>query len=433
MRIGFFGAPGDTPNMGVSALFQSTIALLDRNLPGISVTVFDNGLGLRTSTVPVDDGREVTIELRGARGGRRYDRPENLTGMSLLSRMGPIGPLFNTNLRVIDGLTGLLDISGGDSFTDLYGAKRFWSVALPKLIAIRRGVPLILLPQTYGPFKNPRMRQIAKLAVRGAAQCWARDERSFQNLKELLGESFDPDRHRCGVDVAFGLQPQNTSSQLPEKIRRMLDDNGNGKPTVGFNVSGLIYNSPDKARSQYGFRSDYNRIVHEFLRWLLEKTESNLILIPHVMSEPGHYESDSDALLQLQSQLSPDYVDRIAISPTALDPRQVKWLIGQTDWFCGTRMHSTIAALSSAVPTATISYSDKAQGVFERCGQGGQVFDPRKLETPQIIEMLQQSFSNRHSIGVNLDRRLPEVCELANKQAELICSFIASQPPRSDA
>ena len=39
--------------------------------------------------------------------------------------------------------------------------------------------------------------------IRQAAMCWARDARSFETLKELLGDYFDPQRHRCGVDVAF--------------------------------------------------------------------------------------------------------------------------------------------------------------------------------------------------------------------------------------
>jgi len=65
------------------------------------------------------------------------------------------------------------------------------------------------------------------------------------------------------------------------------------------------------------------------------------------------------------------------------------------DWFCGTRMHSTIAALSSGLPTAAIAYSDKTLGVFESCGVEDQVIDPRKLETQTVVERLVESFEKR--------------------------------------
>mgnify|MGYP001402473369 CR=1 FL=1 len=48
----------------------------------------------------------------------------------------------------------VLDISGGDSFTDLYGPWRFRAILAPKQIAIRARKPLIMLPQTIGPFES---------------------------------------------------------------------------------------------------------------------------------------------------------------------------------------------------------------------------------------------------------------------------------------
>lgn len=430
IKVGLFGAAPDTANMGVSALFHSTVAALERNLPGISITVFDNGLGRRTSNVCVDDGREITIECLGARGGKRLDRPENLSTMSTLSKLGRFGATLNANLRVIDGLDAVPDISGGDSFTDLYGTKRFFSVVHPKLIALRRGVPLILLPQTYGPFRDPELRAIAAKAVRGAAMCWARDESSFEILQGLLGDDFDPDRHRCGVDMAFALRPRECRGELPESVRRLLDADRKSTPLVGFNVSGLIYNDPAAMRSRYGFKADYPAVVKQFLRWLLENTAANVLLIPHVMNEPGHYESDMGACEQLADAFAVDFRERVAVSPLSLDQNQVKWLIGQTDWFCGTRMHSTIAALSSGVPTATVSYSDKAKGVFESCGQGEQVIDPRELDTPAVVKRLQATFETQAAVKTSLDHNLPAIKTKAAEQMEAITEMIRAAAAR---
>jgi hypothetical protein len=51
----------------------------------------------------------------------------------------------------------VLDIGAGDSFTDIYGPKRFAYLWLTKAMAIARRRPLVLSPQTIGPFsKAPR-------------------------------------------------------------------------------------------------------------------------------------------------------------------------------------------------------------------------------------------------------------------------------------
>lgn len=419
-----YGASPDTANMGVSALFASALAALNRSLPESEFTVFDSGLGQRRSVHQLAEELSVLVIRRGARAGRRYERPENLATMSAAASLGPFGAVINPNIRAIDGATAVLDVSGGDSFSDIYGTKRFFSIVRPKLIAIRRGTPLILLPQTYGPYRDPRLKAIAARAVRGADSCWARDERSFAILQDLLGDAFDPDRHRCGVDLAFGLEPRDASDQIPGELRAMVDADRSERPLVGFNVSGLIYHDPAKAASQYRFRADYQVLLDRFLSWLLETTDANLVLIPHVMSEPGHYESDPGACEAIAASLREKHRGRVLVSPSTLDQCQVKWLIGRTDWFCGTRMHSTIAALSSGVPTATVSYSDKAQGVFESCGQGEHVIDPRELDTDAVVERLKASFGSRDAAKASLSEHLPAVKATAAEQMDAVAQRI---------
>ena len=61
-------------------------------------------------------------------------------------------------------------------------------------------------------------------------------------------------------------------------------------------------------------------------------------------------------------------------------------------------VHATIAGLSTGVPTATISYSDKAIGVFESCGQGGEVFDLPRREGGEVVKHLIVSDRRRSDI-----------------------------------
>jgi polysaccharide pyruvyl transferase WcaK-like protein len=410
--------------MGVSALFMSAISGIGKFIDPVEFVVFDNGLGRRDETLVAPDGKGVRLIRFGARGGRRYHRPENLATMHMVSRLGNLGALSNEGVRLIDSCDAVLDVSGGDSFSDIYGRERFNNVYRPKVIAIERCKPLMLLPQTYGPYKAPAVKKFAASIVRKASMAWARDLDSFNNLKTLLGDSFDPAIHQCGVDMAFGLLPSPANHLLDARLNGWLTSKSAAQPLIGFNVSGLIYNDPVGATERYGLKADYRQTVIGFLRKILDQTSARILLISHVMDLPGHFESDLAGCGDVAALLAQSYENRVLVAPASLNESQVKWLIAQMDWFCGTRMHSTIAALSSGIPTAAVSYSDKTAGVFETCKQVRQVMDPRKLTTTDVIDGLWESFSTRDELRQSLAASLPRVIESVTSQFRAIAEHI---------
>jgi len=408
--------------MGVSALYWSVLGGLARLDQPVDLTAFDAGSGLR-DTVAEFDGEPFQYRLCGATGTRRVWQRRSFWNIRVSSWFGGLG---NPAVRCLHGADAVLDITGGDSFTDLYGPRRFRVGSAFKRLVLGLGKPLILLPQTYGPFHDPRHREIAAEICRRATMAWARDERSFATLKDLLGDTFDPGRHFSGVDVTFSLEARRPSTPLPEPIAtwlaaarspatRSLGHWAPGKgpvpafphPLIGFNVSGLIWHDPAAMWQRYGFKADYREVVLGFLRRVLRDTDADIVLVPHVLTPPGHYESDPGANDAVLAALRDDPDARVAraareraaaIPPVYYHPSEMKWIIAQCDWFCGTRMHACIAGLSSGVPTAAIAYSVKTQGVFETCGQGGHVADPRVAGTAEIVDRLWASWSDRTAV-----------------------------------
>lgn len=322
---------------------------------------------------------------------------------------------MHPDARLVLQATCVADLSGGDSFTNLYGGLIFAAQCLRKKTALDSQVPLLLLPQTYGPFLGKTASRIATSIVRRASFCWARDERSFNILRDLLGDAFDPVRHRCGVDVAFLLEQR-------EPRHQDTDPPGGQGPLAALNISGLIYNDPEKAATRYKFRANYREAMHSIVQRIAD-SGARVLLVPHVVTPRGHYESDTNAAEALVASLPATQRERVTIAPEFTDPRQAKWLIAQSDWFCGTRMHATIAALSSGVPAAAVAYSDKTLGVFETCGQGGEVVDPRVHDTEEVVERLWDSYQRRDSIRASLAERLPAVLAKANQQMDEIAAF----------
>lgn len=423
-RLCVTGASLDTGNLGVSALCLGTLRALFVSSPSARVTVFDEGRGRRETAVEVG-GLSCRYELCGRKASRRLWQAETLWNTRVCCWFGGLG---NQSARAVLEADAVLDLSGGDSFTDMYGARRFRSETLAKRIAIENGIPLVLMPQTYGPFQDRRRRAVAESIVRRATMAWARDARSFEELRRLLGDAFDPERHLCGIDMAFCLEGVRPSSPLPDPLAAWIERR-DGVPLVGVNVSGLIYNDPVQAAARYGLKADYRKLIEGLVTRLLTESDARVVLVPHVVTPRGHFESDVDACESVARRVEGAAAGagrgRVAVAPAMQDPRHAKWLISKTDWFCGTRMHSTIAALSSGVPTAAVAYSIKTQGVFDGCGLGDHVADPRAGDEGELRDQLWRSWTARRAARETLGATAAGAARRAESQVLRVIEYLA--------
>ncbi len=424
MNILIAGAAPDTSNLGVSALLMSTLYGVLKVFPEAQFSVFDNGTGVRTSQFSIGDREAIPVSLIGIRSGKKFFHPGNLYSLSFLIG-SKISKFYKSEtLKSISEADVLLDISGGDSFSDIYGSKRYFEITAVKHLAAKLDIPVILLPQTYGPYKTDENRNIAESIVRNAEVAMARDTRSFSTLKSMLGDRYDPKRHVDGVDIAFSL-PVREPVKLDSALRQKVTQRSGGEQfKLGLNISGLVYQDKQRAIEAFGFKADYNQILRDFVRWILEETKAELFLISHVMEPEGHYESDWDGSKKFIEDNDLQSNGRVHLLPRELECDEVKWVVSNMDWFCGMRMHSTIAGLSTTVPTASIAYSDKTLGVFETCGQEKQVFDPRKEMDKQILESLISSVGKRQETKQQLATKIPTVIQRSADQFTLVAKAL---------
>jgi polysaccharide pyruvyl transferase WcaK-like protein len=422
LRLGLFGCALDTGNLGVSALGIASVRGLEASGVPVECTLFDHQPGSGWVALCADDWSSRVRRI-GCAYSRRPYRSANLQQVYLAARLGlaRLQPV----LAEIARLDAILDLSGGDSFSDLYGGWRFRSIALPKRLALRLGLPLVLLPQTYGPFRRARRAATARRILRAAHQVWARDPGSLALARGLLGPAFDPARHRAGVDVAFGLPVKRPES--PELVGELLALRREPAPLFGVNVSGLLYNRADVDRERFGLRSSYRELVERALRGLLEIEGARLLLVPHVGPPCTASESDAEACRAAAASLGPKLAPRIRVAPPLADPMQAKWVVGRCQWFLGTRLHACIAALSQGIPTASLVYSDKARGVLEMAGAGRGVVDPRALDAGGAVGAVVASARERVRGAREVARALPALRERLSAQFRSIASSLAER------
>ncbi len=120
--------------------------------------------------------------------------------------------------------------------------------------------------------------------------------------------------------------------------------------TLGFNISAHITGNAKKG-------IDVEKISVEFLEYILDNSDKNILLIPHVINEKN---SDHIILGRIAEKLNSD---RVSVAPPTLTATQYKSIISRCDMFIGARTHATIAAYSTCVPTLVIGYSVKSKGI----------------------------------------------------------------------
>lgn len=333
-------------NLGVGALTESNIAIVRDVAERLGLTVRFIVLGTSERTVP-----SLAQELEAA--GHALE----------VQRIRVFRPDFRATVRQCDLV---LDIGEGDSFADIYGFKRFLFYWLSKNIVCSLGVPLILAPQTIGPFDGKVARLLAKQVMRRCAKVFARDNISSAYLKELgitanAGEA---------TDVAFRLPftPQQRQAGEPFKI--------------GINVSGLLFNGGYTGNNQFGLTIDYPATMRQIIAECMKRPGTEVHLVSHVITPDMPVEDDVTAARQLAHEFP-----GVVLAPVFNRPSEAKSYIAGMDFFVGARMHACIAAFSAGVPVVPMAYSRKFNGLFGSLGHHS-IADCKKMSSSECVEAI---------------------------------------------
>lgn len=400
-KICLMGAALDTGNMGVSALAVSTIKMLWDQDPQTEISLLVSRRSGGEQRINLGSGY-CTVKVVNCRLSPKARIEEHIFWIFFLSiacRFIPMKSLrrkiirHNTWLRAIAEAEFVGSIHGGDSFSDIYGLKRFMLGVLPDMTVLLMGKKLVLLPQTYGPYSSQLSRIIFRYIVRRATRVLSRDRTGVQLVRRSVASAHFPGKVRFCPDVAFTLP-----AVIPEKINVVPPFDGDmPKGLIGFNINGLLYNGGYTRANMFGLKVDYRDLVQEAAATLLQKTSAHLLLVPHTYGKPGGVESDPDACRAVMCRLKEKHGDRVHMIESFYDQSELKGIISFCDFFIGSRMHSCIAALSQGIPTVGIAYSKKFIGVFESAGIGSFVIDARTCDKQAAVQSLMQLYHARVS------------------------------------
>lgn len=321
LEIGLLWHAASAGNLGIGALTVGNIALARAAAARAGVVPHFTIFTAREAGAPYVTDPDVALR--------------SITGRYMVSPSGYI-----SDLRSIDIM---LDISAGDSFADIYTNKRFAYMAATKAAVILAGKPLILSPQTIGPFTREPHSAIAGWICNRAAMVFARDPLSMTVLQKLSPRA----RAEQVIDVAFAL---------PFDRPPPRDD---GEIHVGLNVSGLLMSGGYAGGNEYGLSVDYPAFTRQLITAFAARPGVRVHLVPHVIAPSMPNDDDAAAADRLLAEFP-----HLVRHPDFTSPGVAKSFISGLDFLVGARMHATIAAYSAGVPVVPISYSRKFEGLF---------------------------------------------------------------------
>lgn len=374
-------------NRGCEALARSTIDVIKRHLNPEHIDLMSENPAADQANF-ADEYPEVTIHAADTVELEKYSMPWWLHKFNLKvqQKVHPGVPMYHTQQhKALYQQADVVISIGGDTFSDDYGEP---IEVFGELYQARQvGAFTMIWAASIGPFNDEKMAQHWANELKQINLIGVRENKTLEYLRSY-GVSDNVIRV---ADPAF-LLPRHEVALNKQA----------GKRIVGLGMSGLV--------SRYGnTQQQYLEASTQFARHLLEDANTEVWLVAHVIAA-GH--NDAEVCRAVAEQLNEP--ERVKLIEPHYNACQIKYVIAQCDYFIGARTHSTIASLSSGIPTLSIGYSVKAVGINEDLfGHTQYVLPIQELTLDSLKEKFQLLVEQREEIVKHLATRLPAIRELS--------------------
>lgn len=187
-------------------------------------------------------------------------------------------------------------------------------------------------------------------------------------------------------DPAFILEP--VSCQLSACFSR--------GEVIGINLSNYVMGGFD-------LNSAFANEVDSLIKYILQSTDYQILLIPHVM-----WRGQDDRIISNLIKEKYDSNNRINILDSDnLNYCQIRYVISKCCCFIGARTHAMISAYSTCTPAIAIGYSIKSKGIAKDIGMPDvTITDSINIKTGALLNAFHYMLSNDNDIKQHLNESM---------------------------
>ncbi len=378
---------GSSYNHGCEALLRTVAGTIIKRFPDASFTV--------SSLRPAED-REMIKE------GFDFVASDNFSHMSFKNRrlvVGSIATVFHNIPNFTSLYRGTVEAAkkadamisvGGDTFSygksaELTTVSRKLRKYCDKSVLWGCSIDEKFLVGDEFRYKVKGLKEFSLIT--------ARESITYETFKKLGFENV-----KLYPDPAFTLE---SAPQPP-----MFD---NGRDTVGINISPLIMNYEREGRITF-------RCYAALVKRILDETEFNVALIPHVVCSDSNDAAASRSLAEMVGAS-----DRVKILDGG-NAVEIKGAIGQCRFFAAARTHASIAAYSQKIPTLVVGYSVKSRGIARDIfgTEEGYVIPVQSLDNEDALAdaFFKNVVGKEDAIRSKYDEVMPSYIEQADAAAD---------------
>lgn len=292
--------------------------------------------------------------------------------------------------------------SGSGSLKSMITSSRYTDFVLTRLMRKK----MYAWTQSYGPLTTSAVRLCARMDLKRQPIVFCRGDDCRDAVKALLPDS----RALSFPDVAITLPYDRDSGRSLLKIFSLAN-----APFVTLSPSAVMY-----ARSNTQAGNTHVEECISICRNVLDLGYS-ILLVPHTVrpSAPDPRRCDRE-VARLVHEGAAD--EKIQLLEEDLSPVQLKSIIANAQFHIGARYHSLVAALSTGVPSISISWHPKYRDLMRAYGQERFTLEEQGEETASsLIDTLVTDLNaSRQIIHGEQEELAAEVYENARLFCELL-------------
>jgi len=311
--------------------------------------------------------------------------------------------LSRYNKELIDQMSDsdLIISCAGGSFHDREGGYAFLKLLYSLGIAVNFNVPVMIYAQSIGPFHNAFCEKITRKVLDKLDFITIRDFYSKEYIKKMGVKT----PVEVTADAAFAL-PNPFETEFNKDINEYMEKyNWIKDSTFNIGVTTRDWNLNNCQRERY------ITAMASLVKYLCNNYEDAIItFFPQTLSDISFSRSIC--------YYSSFYNKKCFVIEDDLHPMVLKGLYAKMNLFIGTRMHSTIFAMSMNIPTISIAYMPKSVDLMRRLNLEDFAFSIYNIDESKIIKSINRVIQEESRIRQHLKKVMRHMHTSSLKNAE---------------
>lgn len=316
-----------------------------------------------------------------------------------------------TTLKTFSETNAIIVKGGGfiHSYGEITSTYLMWYFLFYLRLALKLKKKVVFLPNSFGPFKGFLVKYQIKKVLKKVDLIYAREGISAKSLSELLEKEI-----KIQNDLGFYLK--NEENKTCEEILKKY--NLLNQKIIGLTVRPWRFPGQENANHLY---RNYLQSIRDLVSHALMNEDYKIVLCNQSLG-PNAHEDDRNAIREVMTFFKNN--KRVIWIDENLPCDTLKALYSHFYFFIGTRFHSVIFALTSAVPSIAIGYGgNKAQGIMGDFDLNEYVVQIEKINSEKLIEMFDHAIENYDAIKDSLTNPMNLLQERRNRMIAEIQSL----------